>query len=128
PGCADDYVFRPREIVHYADYLALTDRRPVTKREQALSLRIPLPLQAGDARRVVVAHSIALMPCVQLLQRNSGVRNKRERCMLVSIHCRDVDVYEAHIRILKRGLRSVGEIAQPRADRNHKIGFASENV
>src|SRR5580765_5073191 len=64
----------------------------------------------------------------QLFKRGARIGKKWQRRVFVNIDCRYVDVYETHIRVLKRGLGGGGEVTQARSDRNHQIRLSGDEV
>ena len=61
PGCANDYIFGPRVVVDYADYLALTDRRAVPESEQSVNLCFPVVFEVGDTRGVLLEEDLCTL-------------------------------------------------------------------
>src|SRR5882724_2672790 len=128
PGRANHHVLWPREFVYHADDFALTDGRTVAKSENALDLSFPILFQAGDATGVILAYLMTLECFGQLFKRGACIGEEWQRRVFVSIDCRYVDVYETHIRVLKRGFGSGGEVAQARSDCNHQIRLSGDEV
>jgi hypothetical protein len=64
----------------------------------------------------------------ELLQDRARVTDQWQRGVLERVELGDVDRDEAHALVLKRGLRCRGEVAEPRADDQHKIRVTREEV
>ena len=65
---------------------------------------------------------------VQLLERRARIADQRQRRVLERVEFADVDVDEPHVRVLERGLRRGGEVAQRVPIADHQVGFARDAV
>ena len=81
-----------------------------------------------DAARVRPVHAVAGQRGRELLERRARVGDQRQRGVLVGVELGDVDVDEAHVRVLERGLGGGGEVAVARADADHQVGLARGQV
>ncbi len=64
----------------------------------------------------------------QLVERRARVAHQRQRGVLARIDLGDVDRDEPDPLVLERGLRGGREVAQPRADDDHEVGVAREEI
>ena len=65
---------------------------------------------------------------LQLFDRDARVPRERNCRVFIGVEFADVDVNEAHSRILKRSFRCSGEIAITRSDANDQVSFAGKDI
>ena len=64
----------------------------------------------------------------ELLERHARIAEQRQPALLRRVERGDVDVDEAHARVLERRVRRGREVAPARADADHQVGLARQPV
>src|SRR5439155_23785686 len=125
-GGADDDVLGSGGVVDEADDLRLAEAA-VARAARALDLSVPLGPPAGVPLGMVGGDAIAPFGEArpELLERDAGVAEERERAQLARVELGDVDADEAHGGALEGGLarrREVGEAGPDAEDEGRGAG------
>jgi len=125
---AEHHILRAGKRVEHADHLALAEQRAVLQGVDALYLGVPGGVVLGAAPPVGGTHLPAFEQAEQLFQRRAGVAHQGDGAVLGGVELGHVDIEEAHVRILELGLGGGGEVGVARADADHQVGLAGDDV
>ena len=126
---AHDDVAVVHGLVDGPDDLVLAGQRQVPLGERRVHGRVPALLLTLDGRREVRTDPVPAERPRQFDERLAGVGDDRHGgALLVGVERRDVDVDEAHVRVLERGAGRGGEVLVPGADADHQVGLGDHGV
>ena len=124
----DDDIAAAQGSVQEADYFSLAERRAMAAGVDSIDFVLPLGAEAADPACVILRHAIRRQSAAQFLESDASVGRDRERSLLIGIEFGDVNIDHPHVRILKCGLGSCGEIAVPRANRDDQVGMGCQTI
>jgi hypothetical protein len=128
-GRLHDHVPRVARGLHRPDDLGLSGQLGPGGHERGVDHGVPGALALGDARGVLAADPVTGQLGPQRLQRLAGIGDHGQLgAVLVRVERGDVDVHEAHIRVLERGAAAGGEVAVARADADDHVRLGREPV
>src|SRR5215208_1681843 len=127
-GRAHNHVLGLGERVHSPYDLALRRQRTVPQRVEPLDLPVPLSRSFLSLLPVLAIHLEAGEQSRESFKCRPGVADECEAGVFVGVEVRDVDVHEAHPRVLEGGLRRCGEVRPAGADADDQVRFAGGAV
>ena len=127
-GGVDDDVVGAHELVEGPEDLRLGRQRPVAQVVAALGGGEPGLALGGDLAGVVLADAVAVQGGGERPQGLAGVGHDHLGALLGGVEGRDIDIDEAHPRVLELGLGGGGEVRVPGAHADDQVGLVGEVV